>query len=216
VSTVRHVVEHLEEDIVFGRLRPRERLVEEDLAARFSVKRHGIREALAELERMGVVVRRRGRGAQVRDFAPGEIDDLFGVRELLEVEAVRRMPLPAGPDLLERLKALHRRHSDAVGAADLHTVFRANIEFHEVLFAACGNPYLAEAVNQFAMKSHAVRFYSSANPELLTLARDQHGLIIEALDAGDRAGLVDLCIAHLKPARNAYMEANQGIMTGAQ
>ena len=53
------VIERLEEDIVFGRRRPRERLVEEDLVAQFGAKKHVIRQALAELERMGLVERKR-------------------------------------------------------------------------------------------------------------------------------------------------------------
>jgi DNA-binding GntR family transcriptional regulator len=210
MTAITQVVEQLEEDIVFGRLRPRERLIEEDLAARFGVKRHGIRDALAQLERKGVVVRRPGKGARVPDFAPGEIEHLFAVRELLESQAARLMPLPAAAALVDRLSDLHAVHGNAVAAADLRTVFRANIEFHEVLFAACGNPYLAEAIDAFALKSHAVRFYSAAAPDLLALARDEHGLMIEALRDGHRERLVALCIAHLQPARQAYLDANQG------
>src|SRR5260370_30250322 len=53
------MVAALEEDVVFGRLHPRERLVEDDLMARFDVKRHIAREALAALDRMGASVRDR-------------------------------------------------------------------------------------------------------------------------------------------------------------
>src|SRR5690606_32587948 len=61
------VVRRLEEEIVLGRLRPRERLLEEDLARAFDTKRHVVRAALAELESMGIVVRQPNRGAAVRD-----------------------------------------------------------------------------------------------------------------------------------------------------
>ena len=39
----------LEFDILFGRLKPRERLVEDALMQRFGVKRHAVRQALVEL-----------------------------------------------------------------------------------------------------------------------------------------------------------------------
>ncbi|MCP3055496.1 GntR family transcriptional regulator, partial [Aurantimonas sp. LRZ36] len=59
----------LEEEIVFGRLHPRERLIEEELASRFEAKRHIVRQALVELERLGLVERVRNRGAVVRLYS---------------------------------------------------------------------------------------------------------------------------------------------------
>ena len=53
--SVQGVVERIEEDIVLGRLHPRERLIEDDLMERLGVKRHVIREALLDLERIGVI-----------------------------------------------------------------------------------------------------------------------------------------------------------------
>lgn len=43
----------LEEDIVFGRLHPRERLTEDELMARFDMKSHAVRQVLVELELLG-------------------------------------------------------------------------------------------------------------------------------------------------------------------
>ena len=52
------VVRSLQQDIVFGRLKPRERLLEEEMSARFAVGRHVVRAVLEELDRAGLVVRR--------------------------------------------------------------------------------------------------------------------------------------------------------------
>ncbi len=56
----------LEKDIMFGRLGPQQRLVEEDPVMRFAAKRHVVREALAELERLSLIERVPNRGAVVR------------------------------------------------------------------------------------------------------------------------------------------------------
>ena len=52
IDQVREIVSALEEQIVLGWLMPRERLLEDRLTAQFSRKKHVIREALTELERM--------------------------------------------------------------------------------------------------------------------------------------------------------------------
>src|SRR5918997_2561481 len=97
------VVRALEFDILLGRLRPRERLVEDALMTRFSAKRHVIRRALDELERIGVVVRARNRGAAVRDFSAQEVEEVYEIRELLQRHAAERMPLPGDADHIAEL-----------------------------------------------------------------------------------------------------------------
>src|SRR5450830_632256 len=86
----------LEEEIVLGFLHPRERLVEDDLLERFGLKRHVVRQVLVELERMGLVERKRNIGALVKAYTAKEVEDLYAVRELLECQCVRliRFPVP--------------------------------------------------------------------------------------------------------------------------
>jgi DNA-binding GntR family transcriptional regulator len=199
------VVRRLEEEIVLGRLRPRERLLEEDLAREFDTKRHVVRAALAELEGMGIVVRQPNRGAMVRDFAAEEVEQIYDVREVLERYAAQIIPLPADPELLARLREIHTRHGHAVDAGEPRTVFRANLEFHRVFFGACGNPYLAEQIDQLAARAHAIRFLSITDDSLLDRARREHGQMIEFLEAGAREKLVELVGEHIRPSKEAYL-----------
>lgn len=208
------VLAQLEEDIALGRLRPRERLVEDDLIQRFKTKRHIVREALIQLERMGVVVRRRNRGATVRDLNPNEVEQIYLVRTLLERQAAQMIPLPA-PRLAGELERIHQLHTEAVKAGALVQVFRLNLEFHRVLFAGCGNPYLAEAIEVYAQKTHGIRSYAIARPNLLTRARDEHAAMIAALSEGDREQLVALCTSHLVHSKDAYIQAYRQIFPEA-
>lgn len=207
VSQLRHILGALEEDIVFGRLHPRERLVEESLAERFAAKRHVIRQALVELERMGLVERARNRGAVVKAYRPEEVQQLYAVREMLETSGAALIPLPMPAERIAELEIIQQAHDAAVAAADMHGVFRTNIQFHRALFSACGNPYLSGAIDEFAQKTHAIRFYSVVKRALLINARDDHRAMIEALRRGDRERLVTLCRDHLLPSKAAYISA---------
>lgn len=199
------VVEALEEDIIFGRLRPRERLVEDAVMERFGAKRHVVRQALAELERMQIVVRQRHKGSAVRDFPLADIEAIYEIREVLQRHAAERIPLPAPRALVARLEAIHAEHSRAVALDDLRAVYRLNNTFHDALFGACDNAYLVEAIAHYAWLSHAIRSYRMADKALLAQARDEHGLMIEALRRGDRTALVRLCVAHILPSKDAYL-----------
>src|SRR5688572_18239602 len=77
----------LEEDIIFGRLAPGTRLTEDALLSRFAVTRHFARQALVQLEAMGIVSRERNKGATVRSLSPREVREIYEVRELLQRQA---------------------------------------------------------------------------------------------------------------------------------
>ncbi|TKB18634.1 MAG: GntR family transcriptional regulator [Mesorhizobium sp.] len=197
----------IEEEIALGLLRPRERLVEDDLMKKFDVKRHVARQVLGLLESTGVVSRERNKGAAVRDFSPREVEQIYDVRELLLGRAAELIPIPAPQNVITELKDIHARHKAAAAAGDLRTVFRENLKFHAVLEAACGNPHLYEALQQFGYRAHAMRSYTILSPDLLANAISQHGQMIEALESGDRGSLRSLMVAHIQPAKNAYLQA---------
>ncbi|MFU1912546.1 GntR family transcriptional regulator [Bordetella avium] len=206
-DTLKRMIAALEEDVVFGRLHPRERLVEDELMARFNVKRHVAREALLALERMGLVERRKNIGAFVRAFSVQEVIELYEVRALLETEAARRIPRDLDPQRLAPLKAIQALHDQATQAGDARAAFRYNAAFHEALFSLCSNRTLHQALTEFARQTHPIRFASLVSPDYREQARQEHWQMIEALEAGDIDTLVSLCAAHLLPSRDAYLEA---------
>ena len=202
---MRMIADAVEEEIVLGWLLPRERLIEEELAARFAVKRHVVREALVELERDGLIERVPNKGAAVKRLDPEEVRQIYSVREALETLAAAQIPLPADPAVLAELREVQQRHAAAVAQGDARTAFRANMAFHKALFAACGNRHLVELIQMMAQKVHGARSITAASPRHLALARDEHAAMVEALEKGDRARLVALCRDHLLPSRDAYI-----------
>lgn len=199
----------LEEEIALGHLAPRERLVEEELAERFHVKRHVIRQALLDLDAMGIVVRQPNRGAAVKDFSAAEVEQLYLVRTLVETCAGRLIPLPAPAGVIDELQKIHKRHCAAAERGDLHRVFRENLIFHKTLFAACGNQALTEVIEQLHFKTHAIRSYSVGDPKILDSARAQHERMIELLQTGNREEFVELLDRHIQPAKLAYLRQSR-------
>ncbi|MGN8160363.1 GntR family transcriptional regulator [Salinisphaera sp. SWV1] len=197
----------LEEEIVLGLIHPRERLVEDALISRFGLKRHMARQTLVELEAMGLVERRKNVGAMVRSYTVKQVEDLYAVRELLEAEGARLIPMPLDGESLEQLIAIQHRHDEAVETHDLRKVFRINVEFHQTLFALSDNPVLVEAIRDHAKRAHTIRSASFVLTSVLETSRKQHWQMIEALRAGHADELVALCHAHLRPSRDNYIES---------
>ena len=204
---VERISDTLEEEIVLGMLHPRERLVEDDLCERFALKRHVVRQVLAELEQRGLVERRKNIGALVKSYSPREVLELYAVREILETNAAARIVLPVSAERLEELADIQRSHDAAAAAGDLRAVFRANMAFHRALFALSDNAALTEAIREYERRTHAIRSTSLLFPHYVEKARAEHHKMLEALTSRDQAVLVELCRAHLVPARDAYIDA---------
>lgn len=204
-QAVQHMVQVLEEEIVLGVLHPRERLVEDELMARFSYKRHVVRQGLADMEKQGLVQRKKNSGAQVRALSPKEVVEIYALREILETSSVKLISLPLPAAQLKPLIGIQKLHTAAVRANDPRAVFRANLAFHAALHALSGNDTLIEAIAEFARRTYPVRLSTLSSPEYLERARQDHEAIIKALRAGDQDKLVALCASHLQPSRDTYL-----------
>lgn len=203
------VVRQLEFDILFGHLRPRERLVEDTLMQRFGVKRHVVRQALAALDRMGIVTRTPHRGAAVRDFSAQEVEEITELRETLHRQAITRMHLPAEAGLLHDLIAIQEQHDRAVAARDPRRIDGANEAFHARLFSACGNRHLADAIAHYAYILRATRLYPLVDARQLETLRQEHWAMIEALRTGERERLHALVKEHIQHSKRLYLQARQ-------
>ncbi len=200
------IARELEEDIIFGRARPGERLREDDLLQRFGHSRHVIRRALGRLENLGIVVKERSRSAVVRTFTPQEVIDIHDVREILQRQAALRIPLPATPDQIDRLTRIEEEYERHLDSGDLRGIHLANERFHDALFALCGNRHLQEMISRMLALTYAVRSRSLADPEDRATARAEHRLMIGLLSGRDSWALAEICVAHIRSRRDAYLD----------
>ncbi|MBN9216497.1 MAG: GntR family transcriptional regulator [Mesorhizobium sp.] len=199
------IVRALEEDIIFGRLAPGTRLVEDALLARFPVSRHAIRQALYQLERLGIVTRERNKGAMVRLLSPREVRQIYEVREMLQRQAALMIRLPAADALIAELAEIHQTYSSHIDSGYLRGIHEANDRFHLTMFSACGNAYLVSSIEHYMRLSLPVRANSLADRDKLEISRQHHLMMIEALKRGDNWVLAQLCIDHLQPSKDFYL-----------
>ena len=200
------IVRALEEDIIFGRLAPGARLTEDSLLSRFPVTRHFVRQALVQLEQMGVVVRERNKGATVRSLTPNEVQQIYAVRELVQRQAALLIPLPAPQSLIDELLAIHKEHGEHIESGYLRGVHETNDRFHLTLFGACGNKYLVQTIELYMRYSLPVRANSMADRAALDISHSQHRLMIEMLAGRDNWVLAQLCVDHLQPSKRRYID----------
>lgn len=200
------VLRRLEDDIIFGRLAPGARLVEDNLMARYGASRHYIRQALVQLERTGVVRREKNVGATVCSYSAQEVAQIYQVREMLTRQAALSIPLPAPPDFIARLKAIQADYCRHADAGNLRGIHETNDLFHLTLFSGCGNPYLVRTLQDYMGLTLPMRAKNLADREGLELSRRQHDIMIELLQGTDRWALAQLCVDHMQYSKADYLE----------
>jgi len=149
VNYAEMIVVKLREDIVSGRLRPNERLVESDIAQRMKISRTPVREALKLLEMQGYLSRLPNGGLIVTDHSPSQIRNLYEIREALETMALKLACQRATEREIEQAKELHELMIEAIQKQDINQFIELNSSFHNQLLSACGNEQLWSLLRTF-------------------------------------------------------------------
>lgn len=202
------VADRLRETIAQGQFAPGQHLREAELAEALQVSRGPVREALAQLEREGLVVLRRHRGAQVADLSRADIEEVYTLRLALERLAVRLAASNARPehfaafdDVLEKMSQLRDDYTARDAAA-------LDVAFHDVVYEAADHRRLLRSWEQIRSQVYAFLFTRNiARHDFNELAFREHTELRDLLAAGDAAGAVDAIEKHLEGAYRRLVEA---------
>jgi DNA-binding GntR family transcriptional regulator len=197
-----HVYETLEELIIYGTLQPGQHLVEADIAKKLGVSRIPVREALQLLARDGWIDLRPRQGAFVHQPTMRQVNDVFGVRTLLEVEATRLAASKATNNSVRDLRKMLQTGREALARADERELVMLNSQFHAHIAQMSENDVLTGLI---ARLDKRIRWYFAR----VVKARGsnswkEHAEILEAIAAGDPERASEAMRGHAERTRSAY------------
>lgn len=140
------VTDQIRDAIVTGTLAPGTRLREDELSTQMSVSRGPVREAFVKLEREGLVIIERYKGARVAELYREDIDQIFSLRKALESLAVEWACRNATADDLAAIEAVLQRYtSEPPENRTPELIADVDISFHDGLVAAAHHDRLTRA-----------------------------------------------------------------------
>jgi len=208
INSIR-IFKEIEGDILSGRFKPRERLVEMDLISRFGVSRTLIREALKSLEARGLVRATPYRGVVVADLTTEEIEEIYFVRTELEKIAAKLVIEHITSKEIQELKRLSKEVARHL-REKTHQMIEKDSEFHRMIFKACHNSYLYEVIDYLRTKAHIVRFNAWSLPRRIEQSIDEHREMIQAIEDKNLSKLEKLIVKHLTISKNSYLTQLKG------
>ena len=194
------VYEQIKSDIFDFRLLPGDRFSESGIAERMRISRTPVREALHKLEKEGYIQVAPRSGWNVRPFEFDFFENLYDVRLVLELAAVRKLcDLESAPDLKE-LKdtwlvppARRMRSMKAVAQLDER--------FHEALVDATGNPELTRLHRDVTERIRIIRRLDFTQARRIDSTYEEHAQILRHILARRRNQAEILLRAHIETSK---------------
>ncbi len=204
MTRAEHIRRHIAEDIVRGRLAPGAPLEEVELARHFGVSRTPVREAIRQLEVEGFARSRPRRGAVVASLSADRLAEMFFVMAELEASCSRLAALAMTEAEHAELDRVRRACAVAVERDDIAAYLEANDQFHDFVYEASHNAFLAEltrGVRRRVSPFRNAQFYSAGR---LARSLAEHDQVVEALRKRDGESAAAAMRAHILKVEKSY------------
>jgi DNA-binding GntR family transcriptional regulator len=193
--------------IIEGRYPPGARLVESRIARELGVSQAPVREALRDLESVGVVESIAFRGARVRRPSTTELIAAFPVRAALESLAAAEAATRIDELQIGQLEELIALMVQAARRGDAHAQSMANARFHALIVQTAGNPILER---QWRLLEPFARTYLTATKSQVDLVwlAERHREILEPIRRRDAEAAAAAMRRHLMEASGWLQEGD--------
>ncbi|MET4592809.1 MULTISPECIES: GntR family transcriptional regulator [unclassified Sphingomonas] len=208
----------LTDAISSGELAPGTTLDEQQLADRYGASRTPVREALRQLATSGMVEVRPRRGVLVRHVTAEEVMDMFETMAELEAVCVRLATYRITPLERSRLLRIHEASQAAVEQDDVDAYDALNRDFHEAIYRAAHNDFLADQAIAVRTRLNAFRRMQLRQARRLASSRAEHDAVMQAIAEGNGEEAGRRMRAHMLNAASAldsYIAHQDRAHTGA-
>lgn len=197
LSRSQQILEALEGEIFSGQLGPGARLDEVELAARFKVSRTPVREALRHLASAGLIQMRTRQPALVVSLSAHRLIEMFQVMAELEALCARMAARRISAAQIAEMSVLHRELEALSNTNEVDAFYEVNRRFHELIYEAAQNGFLAEQTRMLRNRIGAYRKLVTHKPSRRTATLDEHGEILRCIVTGDEEGAANAMRGHV-------------------
>jgi len=203
--------EYLSNSIIEGKIKPGEKLIENDLSNQFGISRAPIRECFRILESEGLITVKHRKGTFVRELTSKDIEDVFPVRSSLESLAARL----AVPNICQKevkiFDELITKMEEALSSKDIKSFLNLNFAFHRVFIKASNNQLLEKTLRDLGKGLWLrIAFLYYQSPEGLDVSNNMHKKIAKAFQRKDVTSVQRLVEEHIESATKQLVKMTKG------
>ena len=185
-KTIREQVStYIRDQILQSKIKPGERILEQEIADELEISRVPVRESLRQLEQEGLLEYRRNRGCVVREFQKEDAAEIFFIRSALEAASVMYCEGKIPDNLQEQMEKVLNQMQDIAEDGGLTEFVEKDQAFHSIIVKACGLERLYALWNSLTPVSIALFMTDSRKNFVLQKQYLRHKQVFEALKSGD-------------------------------
>lgn len=213
-KSLREVVyDSLKKSILHGKLKAKQRLIEETLANQIGISRTPVREAFHKLERDELVSRLPKGGFAVREFTKGDVEEIFGIRIALESYAAYLAATHITPEKLSALEEKVDESEKAFKRGEDEKAVQLYTEFHDLLYKSCKSKKLIEMINGFRDYFYRYRSALLHAPGGFKNSLSDHREMLDAMKKNNPPLVENLVRIHLERGKEIVLkEITEGRM----
>lgn len=197
---VSRIVTELATEIIEGKLPAGYDLTSVDLGRRFGTSRTPVHQALAVLQREGLVEVPPRRRARVATLTLEEIRDLYQIRAALYSLMSESIVEGADDEAIARLDAPLARMERAVEADDRLGYFYLTVDFRLIEAEICPNRRVGSIIESLGLRIYQLRRYGLSLPGRMEVSRRDYARLREAYGDRDRELAVAITRALMRKA----------------
>jgi DNA-binding GntR family transcriptional regulator len=179
------VYNSLREDILNGKYKPGENLIELKIAQELNVSRTPVREAIRQLELEGLVEGIPNKGANVKGISRKDMEDIYRIRKVLEGLAATWSIELITDDEIKELQEVYELMEFYTPRNDIDQIAKLNTRFHEIIFTATKSKILMNILKDFQFYVKWARHASLSIPGRKEEALKEHYDILQAFKERD-------------------------------
>lgn len=191
----------LQKDILTGKLKPGEKLTEQNLCKTYGVSRTPVREALRQLETDGLVENILNRGAFVIGMTDQDYEDMFELRKAYEIQAVKWAIERITEEEMDKLEETFEFMEFYTLRNDIEKMLTINNGFHQVIYEASHNRMLQKLLSSYQTFLKYKGMDSVYDDNYLSIVLEEHRAIFKAFKDKDvKAGALAMEV-HINRAK---------------
>ena len=179
------VFDKIRSDIMNGKYKRGEELVESSIGKELGISRTPVREAIRQLELEGLVQLVPNKGAFVTGISEKDVRDIYLIRARLEGLAARMAAKNITPELLDAMEETVVLSEYHAKKEHYEQVCEMDSKFHKLLYKASGSRILEHTLTDFHQYVQRVRMASIMKKRRMEKSNDEHDAILTAIREHD-------------------------------
>ena len=163
--SAQQVYDYVRNQIITKQLFPGTQIIEEDLAFAMQTSRATVRKALTRLHYEGLADLIPNRGAFVAKPTPADMENVYALRRILEVEALRTALPKITKSHIQKLERSLQTQRELTEQYSVEEYIRINAEFHWIIIEAAQNEYLNKFLLELFNKSAIFLTFYDSSPD---------------------------------------------------